>query len=199
MLGLIESLRSQGRTICIVEHNLHVVGRLADHVYFMDLGRLSAEGTIEELTGSQRLAEAYFGSAEGLTGATTPSTDALLRLEHLHAGYGRKQVVHDLDLHVLAGEVVTLLGHNGSGKTTTIKTVLGLFPRWADGSSTTVMTSPRAGSRANVKAGMALIPSERFVFPDLTVIENLLLGGANEKDAGQRENGSSRCTSCSRS
>jgi branched-chain amino acid transport system permease protein len=63
MLGLIESLRSRGRTICIVEHNLHVVGRLADHVYFMDLGRLSAEGTIEELTGSAQLAEAYFGTA----------------------------------------------------------------------------------------------------------------------------------------
>jgi branched-chain amino acid transport system permease protein len=63
MLGLIESLRSRGRTICIVEHNLHVVGRLADHVYFMDLGRLSAEGTIEELTGSAELAEAYFGAA----------------------------------------------------------------------------------------------------------------------------------------
>ena len=45
----------------------------------------------------------------------------------------------------------------------------------------------RAGFRANVKAGMALIPSERFVFPDLTVIENLLLGGANEKDAGNAE------------
>jgi branched-chain amino acid transport system permease protein len=63
MLGLVESLRNRGRTICIVEHNLHVVGRLADHVYFMELGRISAEGTIEELTGSQRLAEAYFGTA----------------------------------------------------------------------------------------------------------------------------------------
>ena len=122
---------------------------------------------------------------EGLTGATTPR-DALLRLEHLHAGYGRNQVVHDLDLHVSSGEVVTLLGHNGSGKTTTIKTVLGLFPALGgrvlyDGHDVT-----RAGFRANVKAGMALIPSERFVFPDLTVIENLLLGGAREKDGGQR-------------
>ena len=62
MLGLVESLRSQGRTICIVEHNLHVVGRLADHVYFMELGRITAEGTIDELTGSARLAEAYFGT-----------------------------------------------------------------------------------------------------------------------------------------
>jgi branched-chain amino acid transport system permease protein len=62
MLSLIERLRGQGRTICIVEHNLHVVGRLADHVYFMELGRITAEGTFEELTGERRLAEAYFGT-----------------------------------------------------------------------------------------------------------------------------------------
>ncbi len=62
MLGLIESLRDKGRTICIVEHNLHVVGRLADHTYFMELGRITAEGTIGELTSSDRLAEAYFGT-----------------------------------------------------------------------------------------------------------------------------------------
>ena len=63
MLTLIESLRSQGRTICIVEHNLHVVGRLADHTYFMELGRITAQGTIEELTNAPRLAAAYFGTA----------------------------------------------------------------------------------------------------------------------------------------
>jgi branched-chain amino acid transport system permease protein len=62
MLGLIESLRDRGRTICIVEHNLHVVGRLSDHTYFMELGRITAEGTIGELTSSERLAEAYFGT-----------------------------------------------------------------------------------------------------------------------------------------
>ena len=63
MLTLIESLRSKGRTICIVEHNLHVVGRLADHTYFMELGRITAQGTIEELTTAPRLAAAYFGTA----------------------------------------------------------------------------------------------------------------------------------------
>jgi len=63
MLGLIEKLRPQGRTVCIVEHNLHVVGRLADHVYFMELGRITAEGSFEDLTSEQRLAEAYFGTA----------------------------------------------------------------------------------------------------------------------------------------
>lgn len=62
MLDLVEAVREQGRTVCIVEHNLHVVGRLADHTYFMELGRITAEGTIDELTSSPRLAEAYFGS-----------------------------------------------------------------------------------------------------------------------------------------
>ena len=62
MLTLVESLRNQGRTICIVEHNLHVVGRLADHTYFMELGRITAQGTIEDLTTSPRLAAAYFGT-----------------------------------------------------------------------------------------------------------------------------------------
>ena len=63
MLDLVEAVREQGRTVCIVEHNLHVVGRLADHTYFMELGRITAEGTIDELTNSPRLAEAYFGTA----------------------------------------------------------------------------------------------------------------------------------------
>jgi branched-chain amino acid transport system permease protein len=62
MLDLVEAVREQGRTVCIVEHNLHVVGRLADHTYFMELGRITAQGTIDELTSSADLAEAYFGS-----------------------------------------------------------------------------------------------------------------------------------------
>jgi len=63
MLELIEAVREQGRTVCVVEHNLHVVGRLADHTYFMELGEITAAGTIDELTNTPRLAEAYFGTA----------------------------------------------------------------------------------------------------------------------------------------
>ncbi len=63
MLDLIEQLRAQGRTVCIVEHNLNVVGRLADRTYFMELGRITAQGSFEALIGDQRLAEAYFGTA----------------------------------------------------------------------------------------------------------------------------------------
>ncbi|MEP1124755.1 MAG: ATP-binding cassette domain-containing protein [Ilumatobacter sp.] len=63
MLGLIEKVREQGRTVCIVEHNLMVVDRLADHTYFMELGRITDQGTFTELTSSPRLAKAYFGTA----------------------------------------------------------------------------------------------------------------------------------------
>ena len=60
---LIEQVRDQGRTVCVVEHNLHVVGRLADHTYFMELGEITAQGTIAELTSTPRLAEVYFGTS----------------------------------------------------------------------------------------------------------------------------------------
>jgi branched-chain amino acid transport system permease protein len=61
MLDVISQLRDEGRTVCIVEHNLDVVGRLADHVYFMEVGKVTAEGNITDLTSDERLAEVYFG------------------------------------------------------------------------------------------------------------------------------------------
>ena len=77
----------------------------------------------------------------------------MLVVENLHAGYGRKQVVFDVDIHVNEGEVVGILGHNGSGKSTTIKTILGILP--VQGGKVTFHGHDvtKAGSRANVKAG----------------------------------------------
>src|SRR4051794_19706031 len=110
----------------------------------------------------------------------------MLVIEKLRTGYGRKQVVFDVDIHVNEGEVVGVFGHNGSGKSTTIKAVLGILPVQAGRVTFHGHDVTNAGSRANVKAGMAMIPSERFVFADLTVLDNLLLGGANEKDTDKR-------------
>jgi branched-chain amino acid transport system permease protein len=62
MLDLVLAIAAQGRTVAIVEHNLRVVTELADHAYFMELGRITAEGTIDDLTNSPRLAAAYFGT-----------------------------------------------------------------------------------------------------------------------------------------
>jgi branched-chain amino acid transport system permease protein len=62
VLDFIDLLKDVGRTICLVEHSLHVVGRLADRVYFMELGAVTAEGSLAELTSDRRLAQAYFGT-----------------------------------------------------------------------------------------------------------------------------------------
>lgn len=63
MLELIGQLRTHGKCVCIVEHNLHVVERVADRVYFMEAGKITAEGTVRELMQQEHLAEAYFGGA----------------------------------------------------------------------------------------------------------------------------------------
>ena len=62
ILGLVAFMRDRGKTICIVEHSIHVVERLADTVFFMELGRITARGTIGELTSNPRLTEVYFGT-----------------------------------------------------------------------------------------------------------------------------------------
>jgi branched-chain amino acid transport system ATP-binding protein len=110
----------------------------------------------------------------------------MLAVEGLQAGWGRKRVVFDVDIHVHQGEVVGILGHNGSGKSTTIKAILGTNPAQGGRVIYGGRDVTRAGSKANVKSGMALIPSERFVFAGLSVLDNLLLGGANIADAGKR-------------
>lgn len=120
------------------------------------------------------------------TSAPAASSDPVLKITKLQAGYGRKQVVFDIDLTVGRGEILGVFGHNGSGKSTTIRTILGITPVLGGTIEFNGKDVTKASSRANVKAGMAMIPSERFVFADLTVIDNLLLGGANDPDVDRR-------------
>jgi branched-chain amino acid transport system ATP-binding protein len=101
---------------------------------------------------------------------------ALLAAEGLCSGYGEVSVVHDVDLEINAGEIVTILGPNGAGKTTTILTLCGEIKP----SSGTVFWKGKATStplHRRTNDGLALITEERSVFMNLTVAENLRLGG----------------------
>ena len=62
VIDVVRSLRNLGRTICLIEHSVHLIGRLADHVVFLDQGRVLAEGTMSELTCQKELTEIYFGT-----------------------------------------------------------------------------------------------------------------------------------------
>ena len=98
----------------------------------------------------------------------------MLAVEKLQAGYGPAQVLFDVSFAVGAGEVVTLLGRNGMGKTTTIHTVMGLLPARggaADFEGEALLGRPpyRIAQR-----GLGLVPEGRQIFPTLTVEENLV-------------------------
>jgi len=129
-------------------------------------------------------------SAVSLGGAATAEArNPLLEVSQLCCGYGRKRVVFDVDLHVRECEIVALFGHNGAGKTTTIKTLLGMQAPQGGAVRYDGHVSTGWSSRRTVAAGMALIPSERFVFRDLTVLDNLKLGAGNaRKGASQSAN-----------
>lgn len=114
--------------------------------------------------------------------------DAMLNFEGVTTGYGAKRVLADVSFHVGRGEAVALLGHNGAGKTTALKTVLGLQKPWEgtvsiDGAPVGAAHAPREA----VGQGVAMIPSERFVFPDLTVHDNLRIAAQGLPAAQIRE------------
>jgi ABC-type branched-subunit amino acid transport system ATPase component len=103
----------------------------------------------------------------------------MLEARGLGVGYHGTAVVNDLDLHVEAGEVVTLLGANGAGKTTTLLTLAGDLPAV---SGEVLVRGKVTASPLHARAarGMALVPEERSVFMSLTARENLRVGGVDE-------------------
>jgi branched-chain amino acid transport system ATP-binding protein len=107
---------------------------------------------------------------------------ALLEVVGLEAGYGKKTVLQGVSLHVDEGEVVALLGHNGAGKSTTLKAILGLLPARAGQVRFGGATWANGDPAENVRRGLALVPQGRGVFPDLTVLENLALGAYTQSD-----------------
>ena len=107
----------------------------------------------------------------------------LLSVRNLTAGYGPAQALFGIDLDIAEGEVVTLLGRNGMGKTTTVRAIMGLIRPWSgevliDGRDHAGLPPYRIG-----RAGFGLVPEGRQVFPTLSVEENLL--AASKKPEGR--------------
>jgi branched-chain amino acid transport system ATP-binding protein len=106
----------------------------------------------------------------------------MLVVDKLQAGYGSASVLFDVSFSVMTGEVVTLLGRNGMGKTTTINTLMGLLP--ATGGEVTFDGLPLLSLPPFriAQAGLGLIPEGRQVFTNLTVEENLIATSAAHSD-----------------
>jgi len=101
--------------------------------------------------------------------------DVLLRVKGLHAWYGESHILHGVDLEVRAGEVVTLLGRNGVGKTTTLKSIMGMVGRREGSVAYAGRETISLPSNRIARLGIAFCPEERGIFASLNVLENLLL------------------------
>ena len=105
----------------------------------------------------------------------------LLEVDNIETGYGRSQVLFGISLAVAAGEMVSLMGRNGMGKTTTVRSIMGLTPAMAgrvrfDGADIRGLPAYRVAQR-----GIGLVPEGRQIFPNLTARENLLATAANRR------------------
>ena len=100
----------------------------------------------------------------------------MLKLENVHTYYGKSHILQGISLEVRPGELVGILGRNGVGKTTTLKSILGLVPPRAG--SVSFYGTELAGLPAHQipRLGIGYVPQGRHIFPKLTVRENLRTG-----------------------
>src|SRR5258708_39105282 len=108
---------------------------------------------------------------------------ALLEVENIETRYGRSQVLFGVSFAVAAGEMVSLMGRNGMGKTTTVRSIMGLTPATAGMIRFQGVEIRRLPPYRVARYGIGLVPEGRQVFPNLTTRENLLATASNRRGA----------------
>ena len=118
----------------------------------------------------------------------------LLEVENIETAYGRSMVLFGLSLRIAPGEMVTLMGRNGMGKTTTVRSIMGLTPASAGSIRLDGVEIRRLPSYRVAQLGVGLVPEGRQVFPNLSARENLIATAANRGNAPNPWNFDKVCT-----
>ena len=113
--------------------------------------------------------------------------EQILEVKNLHVHYGMIHAIKGLDFHVNKGEIVTLIGANGAGKTSTLQTITGLIPHSQGEIIYRGENVSKLPGYKLVSKGLAHVPEGRRVFASLTVYQNLMLGAYTRKDSKEIE------------
>ncbi len=98
----------------------------------------------------------------------------MIDIAHLDSGYNQSRVIHDLSLKTAPQEILAIVGRNGMGKTTLLKTVMGILPLKAGTIRLGERDISKLETHERVASGLAFVPQGRMIFPNLTVFENLM-------------------------
>ena len=165
--------------IMLIEHDIDRVLEISDRISVMHEGRVIAAGTPAEIQENPLVQQAYLGRGRGSRPAAQPPArgagpaGSLLVVEGLNTFYGPSHILHDVSLTVARNEMACLLGRNGVGKTTTLRSLMGVAPArtgriLVDGTEAHALRPHRVA-----QLGLAIVPDGARVFPTLTVVEHM--------------------------
>lgn len=113
-------------------------------------------------------------------------TEPLLMVRELSAGYGNRTVVNEVTIAIPKDKIIGVVGHNGAGKTTLLRAVCGLLSAWKGDIKYKAQEITHMRVEQRFRLGIVFIPSEKFVFNELSIVDNLLMGLVYEKNRSVR-------------
>ena len=180
-IGAIVKRISTDLPVLLVEHDIDRVFQLADRVTVMNEGQVLLDGSVEDARASSKVQEVYIGSGTSAVAArpreTAARARALLAVDRVNTFYGKSHILNNVSFMLHENEIVALLGRNGAGKSTMLKTLIGIAPAASGSIELAGDELARLSSAEHARLGIGYVPQGRGLFAGMSVAQNLELGG----------------------